>query len=591
MFLSDGEANGAPVAAAAHEAAARGITIDFRGITRTEAADLAVESLDLPGTVDEREPFQFSSWVRSDRTVEAEAVLLRDNVEIARRKQTFQAGATQLTFRDLVDRPGVARYRLELISADDRVPENNAGTSAVRVEAPAAILLVNSSGQPDNLSRALTAGKLNVQTVTPKALPKDAAGLLGFRAIILENVPAGDVGLQSLTALTHFATELGGGVLLTGGGGSFGVGGYFKSAIDPYLPVSMEIKNEHRKLSLAMAVALDRSGSMAMPVGDGRQKMDLANLGTCAAIDSLGPFDEVGVIAVDSAPHVVVPLAPAEDTKAICDRVRGIQSEGGGIFVYTALVQAGNMVQQSDKGTRHIVLFADAADAEEPGDYVRFLERMRELGITVSVIGLGSELDQDAAFLKDVAAKGEGRIQFTASVDELPRLFAQEAITVARSSFVSEPTATHAVSDMVLLGDLPKSKFPNIDGYNLSYLRPGATVGVLTDDEYHAPVLAFWHQGLGRIAALTTEVDGRFSRSLNGVAGFRRVLCRAWAVAARGRSSGGDTCHCRTARRGGDRSCRTGSGAEAWRGGRYTIRDRRDSGARRATEDRAVVDR
>ena len=515
IVLSDGEANGAPVTAAAHEAAARGITIDFRGITRSEAADLAVESLDLPGTVDEREPFQFSAWVRSDRTVEAEAVLLRDNVEIARRRQTFQAGATQLTFRDLVDRPGVARYRLELIAADDRVPENNAGTSAVRVEAPAAILLVNSSGQADNLSRALTAGKLNVRTVTPKTLPKDAAGLLAYRAIILENVPAGDVGLQSLTALTHFATELGGGVLLTGGGGSFGVGGYFKSVIDPYLPVSMEIKNEHRKLSLAMAVALDRSGSMAMPVGDGRQKMDLANLGTCAAIDSLGPFDEVGVIAVDSAPHVVVPLAAAEDTKAICDQVRGIQSMGGGIFVYTALVSAGNMVQQSDKGTRHIVLFADAADAEEPGDYIRFLEKMRELGITVSVIGLGSELDQDAAFLKDVAAKGEGRIQFTASVDELPRLFAQEAITVARSSFVSEPTATHAVSDMVLLGDLPKSKFPNIDGYNLSYLRPGATVGVLTDDEYHAPVLAFWHQGLGRIAALTTEVDGRYSRSLN----------------------------------------------------------------------------
>jgi len=67
---------------------------------------------------------------------------------------------------------------------------------------------------------------------------------------------------------------------------------------------------------------------------------------------------------------------------------------------------------------------------------------------------------------------------------------------------------------MVLLGDLPKSRFPNVDGYNLSYLRPGATVGVLTDDEYHAPVLAFWHQGLGRIAALTTEVDGKYSRSL-----------------------------------------------------------------------------
>jgi hypothetical protein len=254
---------------------------------------------------------------------------------------------------------------------------------------------------------------------------------------------------------------------------------------------------------------------MAMPVGDGRTKMDLANLGTCAAIDALGPFDEVGVIAVDSAAHIVSPLVPADDTQGICNTVRGVQSMGGGIFVYTALVQAGDMVQASDKGTRHIVLFADAADAEEPGNYVKFLDTLREIGITVSVIGLGSELDPDAEFLKDVAQRGGGRIQFTAAVEELPRLFAQEAITVARSSFVDVPTPAHTVADMMLLGDLPKSRFPNIDGYNLSYIRPGATSGAVTDDEYHAPVLAFWHQGLGRIAALTTEVDGRFSRSLN----------------------------------------------------------------------------
>ena len=72
---------------------------------------------------------------------------------------------------------------------------------------------------------------------------------------------------------------------------------------------------------------------------------------------------------------------------------------------------------------------------------MRLLETLQPLGITVSVIGLGSETDPDAAFLKDVAARGKGRIHFTASADELPRLFAQEAITVARSSFVTEPTA------------------------------------------------------------------------------------------------------------------------------------------------------
>jgi Mg-chelatase subunit ChlD len=521
IVLSDGESNGTPVMAAAYDAASRGLPVDFRLFSRGDTADIAVESLDPPGMVDEREPFQFTASVRSDRTVETEAILLRDGVEIARTTRTFQSGATQLTFRDVIDRPGVAHYRLELAAANDRVPENNLGEGAVRVQAPATILLVNAGGGPDNLSRALSAGKLRVTTIAPSAMPKDVAGLLAYRAVILENVPADQVGPQTLAGLTHFAADLGGGLLLTGGGGSFGVGGYFKSALDPYLPVSMELMNEHRKLSLAMAVALDRSGSMAMPAGDGRTKMDLANLGTCAAIETLGPFDEVAVIAVDSAPHVISPLTSAKEKDRICDQVRQIQSMGGGIFTYTALVTAATMIQESNKGTRHIVLFADAADAEEPGDYERLLAKIAPLGITVSVIGLGSESDKDADFLKDVAKRGQGRIHFAASADDLPRLFAQEAITVARSSFITEPTAARALPDMVLLGDLPAAPFPTVDGYNLTYLRPGATMGVVTTDDYKAPVLAFWHRGLGRVASLTAEADGQYSRHLNAWRGFQ----------------------------------------------------------------------
>src|SRR6185503_19615879 len=207
---SDGESTGAPVMAAAHDAGARGVPVDYRLFSRGEAADIAVESLDLPGVVDEREPFQFTASVRTDRTVDTEAVLLRDGVEIARTTRTFQPGATQLTFRDLIDRPGVARYRLELAAKGDRVPENNRGDGAVRVEAPATILLVNASGRPDNLSRALSAGKLRVTTIASSGLPQDPAALLAFRAVILENVPASQAGPQALGALARFANDLGG---------------------------------------------------------------------------------------------------------------------------------------------------------------------------------------------------------------------------------------------------------------------------------------------------------------------------------------------------------------------------------------------
>jgi hypothetical protein len=40
-------------------------------------------------------------------------------------------------------------------------------------------------------------------------------------------------------------------------------------------------------------------------------------------------------------------------------------------------------------------------------------------------------------------------------------------------------------------------------------------MGVVTRDEYAAPVLAFWHRGLGRVASLTAEVDGAYSGRLN----------------------------------------------------------------------------
>ena len=177
IVLSDGEANGRPVPAAADEAAARGVPVDVRYFSRGESADLAVESIDLPGIVDQHEPFQFTASIQSDRSVTSQAVLSRDGVEVARMSRTFPAGASQLTFRDVIDRPGIARYRLDLTAAGDRVPENNVGEGAVRVQAPPTLLLVNAAGAPDNVSRALSAGRLHVVTTSPAAMPKDLAGL------------------------------------------------------------------------------------------------------------------------------------------------------------------------------------------------------------------------------------------------------------------------------------------------------------------------------------------------------------------------------------------------------------------------------
>ena len=96
--------------------------------------------------------------------------------------------------------------------------------------------------------------------------------LAKYSAVVLENVPAEKVGMRGMETLAAWVRETGAGLLMTGGRNSYGPGGYYKSPLEPIMPVSMELRNEHRKLSLAMVVALDRSGSMAVPVAGGKVK-------------------------------------------------------------------------------------------------------------------------------------------------------------------------------------------------------------------------------------------------------------------------------------------------------------------------------
>jgi hypothetical protein len=266
---------------------------------------------------------------------------------------------------------------------------------------------------------------------------------------------------------------------------------------------------------VALAIVLDRSGSMAASVaGTGLQKMDLANAGAARAIELLGEMDFATVFAVDSTAHEVAPLIPVRENRVqLADACRRVRSAGGGIFVYTGLEAAWKSLKSAQVGQRHVILFADAADAEEPGKYVELLTEMTKEKATVSVIGLGSDTDSDAAFLKDVAARGGGRIFFNANPTELPALFAQETVAVARSAFIKEPTPVKGQPGWLELAARPMSWLPNVDGYNLSYLKPGATQAAVTGDEYSAPLVAFWQRGAGRSAAISFPLGGEYSAS------------------------------------------------------------------------------
>lgn len=518
LVFSDGEANGASPNASARKARELGIPIDFREFPLLRVGDVAVDSLSLPEAVAPREPFQFSAWIFADKDSSGRIELLRDGKTITTQDREFPSGMSRVLFRDILESGGLYRYDVKITVNDDPLTANNLGTGVVRVDAGRRVLVLNADGQADNFTRALQNGKLAVDVAVAPNFPLTQDSLDNYRAVVLENVPAADFGRVKMQRLAQFVEDLGGGLLVTGGERSFGIGGYFKSPLDEVLPVSMELRDEHRKTRVAIAVALDRSGSMSMPVKGGKTKMDLANLGTAECVKLLSAGDSFSVIAVDSEAHIIQPLTNVDDTAAITAKIRRIESMGGGIYVYNALVAAGTELMKAEQATKHIILFSDTQDSEEPGAYKQLLEKYEKSGITVSVIGLGTSHDVDSKLLEDIAKRGSGQVMFTADPAELPRLFTQDTMAIARSSFIKKDPETQPtgipgrmLSDARLMGEFVPGAFPAVEGYNLNYLRPGATAAVVSQDEYVAPWAAFWYRGIGRAAAITLEVDGQYS--------------------------------------------------------------------------------
>jgi len=521
LVLSDGYGTDSlrDLRAAYHDAEA---AIDLRLLSPERGPDLSVQRLSAPTQVEEGEPVMLEAFMQGSLRGSVPFVVQRDGQTIHEGNVVMTDRGAQVRLVDRPRRPGAHRYSVRLRDPRDTAPGNDEQQTWVQVEGGAQVILLTSYPEGP-LAKVLKVAGLDVEVVSDPAA-MHVGKLFGARALIMEDVPAHRLARDFLQALPFWVQEQGGGLWMIGGRFAFGSGGYFESPIDPLLPVSMELRQEHHKLAVALAIVLDRSGSMNAQVSSPQgmvTKMAMANDGAARAVELLGDRDQVAVLAVDSEAHVVVPrIALSSAREEVLDSLRRINSMGGGIYVYEGLSVAWQQLKDAPVGRRHIILFSDAADSEAPGEYKRLLKTMKKAGATVSVIGLGGPEDVDAALLKDIAERGQGRIFFTNVAGDLPALFAQETVAVARSVFVTEPAAVAETAGWLEIAPQALQWPPIIDAYNLSYARPGATVAAQTRDEQAAPLVAFWRRGRGRVAAVCFPVAGEGSTEVRAWAGY-----------------------------------------------------------------------
>jgi uncharacterized membrane protein len=562
VLLSDGNDTESHAMEAARRLAAGDAALFTVPLTKPELPEVLVEKIAAPGRPASGEPFTASATLRSNVATKARVRLYQNQFVVRDAERELKPGVNVIAFDDLRAEGTFVALEAEVTSPADTLAQNNRAKTLLTLRGEPRVLLVDTdTAKIAPLAAALRAQKINVEVRPPVGLPTTLDDLQQFDLFILSDVPALSLTGAQMELYRRWVRELGGGFIMAGGENSFGAGGWFRTPVEAMLPVRMEHADRVEAPVVALLVVLDRSGSMAAKV-DGVTKISLANQGAVLAMNVLQSRDLFGLFAVDSRVHTVVPLARLDNRAAAEQKTLAITSSGGGIYIYTSLVEAFQTLRDAQASVKHVILFSDAADAEEKsagemgdsaggsGTAMDVVTAMLAAKITTSVVALGLDTDKDTEFLRALAARGGGRFYLTGDARTLPQIFTTETSKVAQSSLVEEPfraVPATALENSTLKG-IDWAQSPFLLGCNAT--KPKPTADILLATGRGEPLLASWRFGLGTAAAFTSDAKARWASEWLAWPGFGKFWSQLARTAMR---KGGDETVQVTASEEGDR--------------------------------------
>jgi uncharacterized membrane protein len=499
VLVSDGRGNLGDAVAEARILQAEGVRVDTVAINVPVGPEVLVDRLDAPRSLAVGERADATAVIASNVDTPATVRWYLDRTLINTVPFQLHAGETTLTQTIQPKLPGFHSVRAVIDPVIDSYAENNVGEALIQVVGPPRVLLVeNTPGSAASLESALRSTGILMTTMPPAQLPRSAADLAGYSAVVLVNVPASSLGQDGMALLQATTRDLGTGLVVIGGSDSYGPGGYAGTPLETALPVQILLPKTTQKQPVAVVLVLESSES---------QSGDMVIRGAAeAVVDQLTPLDRVGV--TNSTGTIVVPLAPLTDKAKVKQQIEAINLGDPPSYV-PDLNAADQQLVKTTASVKHIILLGDG-DATL-GSYQSVIEAIHGHGITVSTVAIGAD-SNGAALMQSIAGWGHGRFYRSASIADVPQIFLKET-NEALKPWVVEGNITPRLSSLAeILPGVPLDSFPALTGYVATTPRAAADV-VLTSPQGD-PLLATWQYGVGRVVAWTSDAQGRWTADL-----------------------------------------------------------------------------
>ena len=501
VLISDGEENAGDALKAVKALAGQDISLDVYSIGDEIGDEVLIKKIDVPEMLRLNDKFEVSIKIGSNVKTAGKLKIFRDRELVNEINIDIQKGDNNFVFSDTALKGGVVTYSVEVEAVDDTLNQNNKMSAFSYIEDKAKILVIHDNDMGGSDLAKIMETDADVQVTEPESVPSDMESLQKYDGFIISNVSAEKLSDKFLDNLEVCIKHLGKGLLVTGGGESYALGGYYKTALERVLPVNMDIKTKEEDPNLGLVLVIDKSGSMA----DGQygvSKVELAKEAAIRASEALTSNDMIGVIGFDDAFKWVVKTRKADDLKAIQNNIATIRADGG-TSILPALEAAYLSLKDVDTKLKHIILLTDG-QAEKSG-YNELLDKIREAKITLSTVAVGD--GADIPLLKTLASRGNGRFYATDEFTDIPKIFAKETF-LAGKTYLNNRTFTPKLSAYSpILSEI--DSIPSLDGYVGTSAK--STARVIFSSDQDDPVLATWQYGLGRTAAWTSDAKGMWT--------------------------------------------------------------------------------
>lgn len=503
ILISDGHETRGSLLTAAREAAVAGIHLHALPVAGPRKPDVRVRDL-IPSRVrlHEGATLRLTATVECTMSGQGSIRLFENGIEVERKPLDLIEGKTvQMAFTRTPPVRNTYKYRAVVEGfAGDLLPGNNDALAIVEVRGRLRLLLCE--GEPAEAQvfvQAMEKEGIQMEVRGPGQVPRSLEELAGYDGVVLSDIAARQVGEGSMSAIRDYVDKLGGGLVMIGGPNSFGVGGYYRTPIDEALPVRLKSPDEEEKQSSALAIVMDRSGSMA------GEKLETAKSAAVAAAEVLGRNDSIGVFAFDSEAHVVTPMTRVTSTAAIAGQIAGLAS-GGGTNLEPAFRVAREQLQRTKARIKHMIILTDGQTSGS--GYEAMASQCRAEGMTVSTVAIGE--GSFVGLLQAIAASGGGQSYSTTDVASITRIFTQDTLMHTGRMIREEPfQATLVEPHPMLAGFKTLEDAPALLGYVKTIRKATAQVPVVT--EAGDPLLAHWRFGLGKVTAFTSDSKSRWA--------------------------------------------------------------------------------